>query len=211
MRSTCCPVLGGSYEESPPSLIDVGVRDRRWCQGNLQHVRVMFAVGPPPRLAPAFRDRHLGLPRLAAVDGATARRHRAGAAVGLFPAGIFHLRGDAVSRSGRASTPSARSICSPSPWRSCSRRKRSGLLLALFDGRTRRACGGAIRLDHFGAGRGAHVGPVRADHDAGPVGLGDADPVRPRHRLEPAAARRRVDPASRTSCSGTARTSRSAS
>ena len=42
---TMLPVLGGSYEESPPSLIDVGVRDRRWCQGNLQHVRVMFASG----------------------------------------------------------------------------------------------------------------------------------------------------------------------
>ena len=39
------PVLGGSFEESPPSLIDVGARDRRWCQGNLQHVRVMFARG----------------------------------------------------------------------------------------------------------------------------------------------------------------------
>jgi membrane glycosyltransferase len=42
---TMLPVLGGSFEESPPSLIDVGIRDRRWCQGNLQHVRVMFARG----------------------------------------------------------------------------------------------------------------------------------------------------------------------
>ncbi len=42
---TMLPVLGGSFEESPPSLIDVGARDRRWCQGNLQHVRVMFARG----------------------------------------------------------------------------------------------------------------------------------------------------------------------
>jgi membrane glycosyltransferase len=39
------PTLGGSYEESPPSLIDVSIRDRRWCQGNLQHTRVMFAHG----------------------------------------------------------------------------------------------------------------------------------------------------------------------
>ena len=37
------PVLGGSYEESPPSLIDLSARDRRWCQGNLQHVRVLPA------------------------------------------------------------------------------------------------------------------------------------------------------------------------
>jgi membrane glycosyltransferase len=39
------PLLEGSYEESPPSLIDLAIRDRRWCQGNLQHIRVMFARG----------------------------------------------------------------------------------------------------------------------------------------------------------------------
>ncbi|MBX9759496.1 MAG: glucans biosynthesis glucosyltransferase MdoH [Beijerinckiaceae bacterium] len=39
------PSLRGSYEESPPSLIDVATRDRRWCQGNLQHLRVMTARG----------------------------------------------------------------------------------------------------------------------------------------------------------------------
>ena len=39
------PTLGGSYEESPPSLIDLSARDRRWCQGNLQHLRVIGARG----------------------------------------------------------------------------------------------------------------------------------------------------------------------
>lgn len=39
------PDLHGSYEESPPSLIDLSARDRRWAQGNLQHSRVMFASG----------------------------------------------------------------------------------------------------------------------------------------------------------------------
>ena len=39
------PTLGGSYEESPPSLIDVATRDRRWCQGNLQHSRIIAARG----------------------------------------------------------------------------------------------------------------------------------------------------------------------
>jgi membrane glycosyltransferase len=39
------PDLPGSYEESPPSLIDLAARDRRWCQGNLQHIRVMGAAG----------------------------------------------------------------------------------------------------------------------------------------------------------------------
>lgn len=39
------PNLEGSYEESPPSLIDLATRDRRWCQGNLQHSRVIGAAG----------------------------------------------------------------------------------------------------------------------------------------------------------------------
>jgi len=37
--------LGGSYEEGPTSLIDLATRDRRWCQGNLQHARVVSARG----------------------------------------------------------------------------------------------------------------------------------------------------------------------
>ena len=39
------PGLAGSYEESPPSLADLAVRDRRWCQGNLQHAAVLPARG----------------------------------------------------------------------------------------------------------------------------------------------------------------------
>ena len=39
------PDLGGSYEERPPTLIDTAARDRRWCQGNLQHARVLTAAG----------------------------------------------------------------------------------------------------------------------------------------------------------------------
>ncbi len=35
---------GGSWEESPPSLIDVAVRDRRWAQGNLQHTKILSAA-----------------------------------------------------------------------------------------------------------------------------------------------------------------------
>lgn len=42
---TMVPGIVGSYEESPPSLIDLAARDRRWCQGNLQHVRVIGAKG----------------------------------------------------------------------------------------------------------------------------------------------------------------------
>jgi membrane glycosyltransferase len=37
--------LEGSYEEAPQSLIDNAQRERRWCQGNLQHSLVLFAKG----------------------------------------------------------------------------------------------------------------------------------------------------------------------
>ncbi len=34
--------LGDTFEEVPPNLIDHTARERRWCQGNLQHLRVML-------------------------------------------------------------------------------------------------------------------------------------------------------------------------
>ena len=37
----------GSYEGCPPTLRDMAVRDRRWAQGNLQHVRILKARGLP--------------------------------------------------------------------------------------------------------------------------------------------------------------------
>ncbi|MGA2707492.1 MAG: glucans biosynthesis glucosyltransferase MdoH [Steroidobacteraceae bacterium] len=37
--------LGCSWEESPPSLIDIAVRDRRWAQGNLQHSKIIGTAG----------------------------------------------------------------------------------------------------------------------------------------------------------------------
>ena len=39
------PSLGGSYEATPPNLIDHLKRDQRWCQGNLQHILLLFARG----------------------------------------------------------------------------------------------------------------------------------------------------------------------
>jgi membrane glycosyltransferase len=42
------PGIGGSYEQTPPTLIDHAKRDRRWCQGNLQHMRVLPARGLHP-------------------------------------------------------------------------------------------------------------------------------------------------------------------
>src|SRR5579862_1771190 len=37
--------LGGSYEEVPSTLLEEMRRDRRWCQGNLQHLRLLFTEG----------------------------------------------------------------------------------------------------------------------------------------------------------------------
>jgi len=37
--------LGGSYEEAPPTLLDGLTRDRRWCQGNMQHMRLLLTRG----------------------------------------------------------------------------------------------------------------------------------------------------------------------
>ena len=41
------PSLGGSYEGCPPTLKELIIRDRRWAQGNLQHVRLLGARGLP--------------------------------------------------------------------------------------------------------------------------------------------------------------------
>ena len=42
---------GGSWEESPPSLLDVAARDRRWAQGNLQHLAVVGSAASRGRTA----------------------------------------------------------------------------------------------------------------------------------------------------------------
>lgn len=39
------PRVRGSYEETPPSLIDHVLRDRRWCRGNLQHLGLLGTRG----------------------------------------------------------------------------------------------------------------------------------------------------------------------
>ena len=37
--------LRGSFEEGPDNVVDYAKRDRRWCQGNLQHSRIVAAPG----------------------------------------------------------------------------------------------------------------------------------------------------------------------
>ncbi|OZB18175.1 MAG: glucan biosynthesis glucosyltransferase H, partial [Marinobacter sp. 34-60-7] len=39
------PTIAGSYEESPPTLEDDLIRDRRWCRGNLQHLVPLMTMG----------------------------------------------------------------------------------------------------------------------------------------------------------------------
>ncbi len=39
------PELSGSWEECPPTLLDAAIRDRRWAQGNVQHLAVVPARG----------------------------------------------------------------------------------------------------------------------------------------------------------------------
>lgn len=42
------PEIKGSFEETPPTLIDYVLRDRRWCQGNLQHLGLLGTRGFHP-------------------------------------------------------------------------------------------------------------------------------------------------------------------
>jgi membrane glycosyltransferase len=39
------PDIEGSYEEAPPTLVEAAARDRRWAQGNLQHIALLKAEG----------------------------------------------------------------------------------------------------------------------------------------------------------------------
>ncbi|WP_306801044.1 glycosyltransferase family 2 protein, partial [Escherichia coli] len=42
------PEMGGTWEEMPTNLVDLLGRERRWCQGNLQHLRVTAMPGLRP-------------------------------------------------------------------------------------------------------------------------------------------------------------------
>ncbi len=42
------PRVSGSFEETPSTLIDYVLRDRRWCRGNLQHLRLLGTAGLHP-------------------------------------------------------------------------------------------------------------------------------------------------------------------
>ncbi|WP_342362457.1 glucans biosynthesis glucosyltransferase MdoH [Terrarubrum flagellatum] len=139
------PDATGSYEESPPTLIDLAVRDRRWCQGNLQHSRVIgakgltlptrqhFATGIMSYLASPFWLGQLLVGVVLVLQTQYVRPEYFTTEFTLFPAwprfdperalSLFEL--------------TMAILIAP---------KIFGLLLTMFDGRMRRTCGGSFRL-----------------------------------------------------------------
>ncbi len=139
------PTLGGSFEESPPSLIDLSARDRRWCQGNLQHMRVLpakglrlasrqhFVTGIMGYVTSPLWMLQLFVGILLVIQASYIRPEYFTSEFTLFPA---WPRFDAA-RSLSLFALTMTILLLP---------KAFGLLLALFQGRTRRGGGGAIRL-----------------------------------------------------------------
>ncbi|WP_083532989.1 glucans biosynthesis glucosyltransferase MdoH [Bosea sp. WAO] len=139
------PDLTGSYEESPPSLIDIATRDRRWCQGNLQHSRIIgakglllatrqhFATGMMAYLASPFWLMQLVVGILIVLQVNYARPEYFTHEFTLFP---VWPRFD-PERALNLFALTMAILLAP---------KLFGLLLTLFDGKLRRACGGGIRL-----------------------------------------------------------------
>ena len=187
------PDLGGSYEESPPSLIDLATRDRRWCQGNLQHARIIgakgFTLATRQHLAHGIMG-YLASPLWMAqllvgivlvLQSHYIRPEYFTAEFSLFPA---WPRFD-YERALQLFELTIAILLAP---------KFLGLVIALMDGKTRRGSGGAVGAHRLDDRRDPHIRRAGADHDADPVRVGGADPVGTRHRLESAAARRRIDP-----------------
>jgi membrane glycosyltransferase len=139
------PTLGGSFEESPPSLIDLAARDRRWCQGNLQHIRVLpskgfvlasrqhFFTGIMGYLASPLWMAQLLIGIVLVLQSKYIRPEYFTADFSLFPA---WPRFDYL-RALRLFEVTIAVLLAP---------KILGMIAALIDGPTRRGCGGAIRL-----------------------------------------------------------------
>jgi membrane glycosyltransferase len=139
------PGLPGSYEESPPSLIDVAVRDRRWAQGNLQHSRIIgtaglawasrqhFATGIAGYVASPLWLAQLVVGVSIALQVAYIRPDYFGGGFQLYPTWPRFDPVRALSLFGLTMAV----LLAP---------KAFGLVLALIDGPVRRACGGGVRL-----------------------------------------------------------------
>jgi membrane glycosyltransferase len=139
------PTLGGSYEESPPSLIDLAARDRRWCQGNLQHSRILatkglrlssrqhFATGIMGYVASPFWMSQLLVGIALVLQAAYIRPEYFTNEFRLFPAWPRFDAARALELFGITMAV----LLAP---------KLFGLIIAIVQGRTRRGSGGVIRL-----------------------------------------------------------------
>jgi len=155
------PTLGGSYEESPPSLIDLATRDRRWCQGNLQHIRVLpsagfamssrqhFLTGIMGYLASPLWMAQLLVGIVLVLQSKYIRPEYFTADFSLFPA---WPRFD-YQRALRLFELTIAILLAP---------KILGLIAALFDGPTRRGSGGASHMGVL-SGRDTGWNPQRRD------------------------------------------------
>ncbi|KRD39137.1 glucosyltransferase [Lysobacter sp. Root916] len=139
------PGLAGSYEEGPPSLTDMLVRDRRWCQGNLQHSAVLPAKG----LHWVSRwhlligiGHYFTAPMWAMLMliGLAIPLERAG-----FVWGTLSLPGFSPTRYWREQDPERFTWVFVATMAVLLAPKLMGYLASMTDGATRRGCGGAVR------------------------------------------------------------------
>ena len=84
------PEEGGSYEDNPPTLLEFTGRDLRWCQGNLQYLRLLGLKGLKPmsrfQLVWAVMM-FLGVPAWTAIILLSALKPLDGENLAAFPAG----------------------------------------------------------------------------------------------------------------------------
>jgi len=139
------PTLGGSFEESPPSLIDLAARDRRWCQGNLQHVSLLpsagltlatrqhFITGIMGYLASPFWMAQLVIGLVLVLQSKYIRPEYFPAQFSLFPTWpVFdYIRALHLFELTMAILLAPKFV---------------GLVIALIDGKTRRGFGGGLRM-----------------------------------------------------------------
>ncbi len=187
------PGLPGSYEESPPSLPDLAIRDRRWCQGNLQHIAVLPARGLHWVSRMHLLTGHRLLRHRAAVAAVHPRRHPDLAAVALHPARLLPER-PALFPTWPVVDPERAKWVFIGTMGVLLAPKLLAYVAMLFDGTLRRGCGGALRASARAA-RDADRRAAGAGDDADPVARRVRHPARPRFGLERATAGRRPHPA----------------
>jgi membrane glycosyltransferase len=121
--------LTGSYEELPPTLPEYVARDRRWCQGNLQHLQIAVSEGLKP------------MSRIHMLVGASA-----------YLAGPLWLAFVAVGALLAATSPHALVTASVAQVLALATAvtllgpRLLGLVATLLDSKARRAHGGALRV-----------------------------------------------------------------